>query len=56
MEDKYCNFFCRGVKTEGGFTTTVALYVSNFGFFTSLAICVLDPETCSDGGAAVFCW
>ena len=30
-----------GVKAEDGFTTTVALYVSNFGFLTSLAICVL---------------
>ena len=50
MEDKYCKISSCGVKAEDGFTTTVALYVSNFGF------CVLDAETCSDGGAAVFSW
>jgi hypothetical protein len=56
VEDKYCNISSCGVQAEDGFTTTVALYVSNFGFLTSLAICVLDAETCSDRGATVFCW
>ena len=56
VEDKYCKISSHCVKTEDGFTTTVALYSSNFGFLTSLAICVLGAETFSDGGAAVFCW